>query len=309
MKALRQPLEDDDMKRVARMLRATEVPAVDYTARVMIKIQSSPSSIKPCNRRYIGLIAVLVCAVGLITGFSYQIIEKLNLKDGEGKNAVEIVKASGEHTYPKDYDLVLNEVRQKLAQGETATVFFGSKEEILSGNAKYDFGTIRPFEFTSLEALYKELPVSYKTVPQPPKEVRGFKLTNAFLVPLPGRPSSTEYIFGKHALTGIEYGYLTGKSVAGVNAINFQYQKDDLVITYVLKIDDMSFSYAVNQPDKKDIRTILGVETYWVQDNEKKGTLLWSKYINGLVAKHTLLSSTASKEEIISFAEELLSEQ
>ncbi|GIP31256.1 hypothetical protein [Paenibacillus sp. J2TS4] len=312
MKALEPPHEDhrDQVTdHIKQRIQNTSLPVIDFTGSVMERIRSSSleGTARPAAlhhpRKLAFRAAIIVCAIAVMSGFSYAILNDLMLKDDQGQTAMEVRKASDMAEPPEIRD-ILAEVRTKLEPGESATVFIGtSQEEISEGNSEYIYGTTRPYEFASLEELYDNLDTPYADLPQPPERVAGYTLRQSFLLPGPTDPSS-DYIFGDTSLGGLEYAYIKGKS-EGVNGLQLQYAWDDKDLAYVMNISEEMMIYYDSAPSADSVIKLEGIEAYWSRNGEL-GAVRWSQKSGEMMQNYTVVSSSSSQEELISFAKEMI---
>ncbi|USB31809.1 DUF4367 domain-containing protein [Paenibacillus sp. YPG26] len=301
---------EDNMEELKILFNKPDLPIQDFSTRIMnlIDEREYKTNLKP---NVFKRTAFVLAIVGILCGFTYATTKWIELKDNNG-NAVIEVRPTDSRILPA-YQQALDEIGNKLSPEETATVWFGSKDDILNKKTDQVMHTSgAPNKYTDFSQFIKAIAAPFESSQFQPilSEDYQFKEASIYMDPAIGAGKKGNMIFDK-ASNGQELGYYTQKIIGN--------QPSSIVITYTNREDEVNYtSYFLRREDKilfdsspsVDAKTVINdVDTYYyVDEDTQKRTLLWAKQENERTAHFVLSSTTASKSELLKIAKSILSD-
>lgn len=292
------------IRNIKDVMEMTNLPEKDFSDRVMKRIAHLERRM-PASRKApvltIKRLAVAVCGIILMSGFSYAAREWLQLRDKAGNTVMEIRKTDSK--IPDWQTKILKEVETRIEPGESAVVYFGSKEEIANKNTDQILWTTSPIEYTTQDewksAIKGPLANSRLSIHVPD----GYQFEAGYLYKdyQPQGQDESVLTYGK-TLEGKEYAYAVRKPGSGIQSVALQYKAGDQAISYRINflkgVEQSKFFDA--QPSEEQIVNINGTEAYYYDH-----ALNWVEKSEGGFMEYRI-SGAAAKERLVEFAQEVL---
>ncbi|WP_068620905.1 hypothetical protein [Paenibacillus tuaregi] len=300
---------EDDVEELKILFNKPDLPIQDFSTRIinLIDERECKTNLKPNVFKRTAFVIVIV---GILCGFTYATTKWIELKDKNG-NVVLEVRSTDSKVLP-DYQQALEEIKNKISPGESATVYFGSKDDILHKKTDQVMHTISPYKYTDFSQFIKALAAPFESSQIQPilSEAYQFKEASIYMNPAIGAGKKGKMIFGT-ASNGQELGYYTQK--IGTQPIS-------IVITYTNREHEVNYTsyFTPGREETKffqsspsvDAKTVInGVDTYYyVDEYTQERSLLWAKQENERTAHFVLSSTTASKSELLKITKNILSD-
>lgn len=302
--------ETVEIRRLKSLIRTDYYPGKDFSDQVMKRIEQLGRTSHRSRRASllsVKGIAVAVCIVSLLSGFTYAANEWLNLRDKKGNAMMEIRQT--ELSVPAEQTRALAEVRAKLAPGESAVVYFGSKEEIRQKTTDQILWTQSPVKYgdwnSFLNSLSGPLADSRLAIQVP----NGYEFQGAevYLNDLPGEEGGKNSLVFARTPDGLEYAYSTRQPGSQIVSVAAVYRNNDREIRYQVyhSEKETKTAFFVNTPSKEAIVKVNGTETYYHNFGSEAG-LLWAENGGSVTMNYSIVSSTATKQQLIEFAEKAI---
>lgn len=231
----------------------------------------------------------------------------VELKDNNG-NAVIEVRPTDSRVLPA-YQQALDEIQNKISPGETATVWFGSKDDILNKKTDQDMHTVSPYKYTDFSQFIKAIAAPFESSQFQPILSEGyqFKEASIYMNPEIGAGKKGKMIFGT-ASNGQELGYYTHKIGNQPSGIVITYMNREHEVSYSTYFSGMEKEIFFDSSPSVDAKTVINdVDTYYYGEKNIQ-ELMWAKKENGRTAHFVLSSTTASKSELLKIAKNILSD-
>lgn len=245
-------------------------------------------------------LAIAVCVIGLASGFSYTAREGLHLQDKGGNTVMEVRKTDSE--IPGWQAKILEEVEKKIAPGESAVVYFGSKEEIAKKTTDQILWTTSPMEYQNQSALMSAIrgPLANSRLSIEAPDGYHFEAGYLYIDSQPQGEDETNLTFGK-TLDGKQYAYVVREPGSGIQSVALKSKNNDHEVSYhVNYLKGVEHSkFFDTQPSEEHI--VNGTEAYYYDR-----TLNWVEKIEGGILDYRISSSAATKEQLVEFANAIL---
>lgn len=290
-----------EIRHLKKLLQEEEIPEMDYSDKIMREIRQRENEatirqtppMKATKR-----IAFLLGLVALFSGFAYAGDAWLDLWNKSGQIVMRVVKTNAV-PLPEKQLRALEEVAAVLAPGESAVVYFGSKEAILNNQTDQILWTQAPVTYTDWSLFIQAL--------QGPLAVNGlssripadYEFKQAGIMYLHQADGTTPpFLFGRSS-DGLEYGYSTRQPSSDILSASVTYQKGNNQFFYSIGANQLADTAKlfVEKPRKADISTVNGLDVYYYEN-----TLFWTEKVEEISFDYTLSSPTATRKELIEFA-------
>lgn len=297
--------EADTIGKIKDLMDTTNLPEQDFSDTVMIQIKQLGSM--PPNTRKAPVITmkrlvIAICVIGLLSGFSYAANEWLNLRDKSGNPVMEVRRTDSK--IPDWQSKILEEVKKQISPGESAVVYFGSKEEITQQTTDQILWTSSPIEFRDhnafIDAVRGPLTNSRLSVQVPD----GYEFEAGYMY-MDYQPQSRDdnHLTFVKTPTGKEYAYGLRKAGSGIQSVTLNYKKGKDEIGYQVNFlrGVEKSKFFVTKPSKDLITDVWGTDTYY--DDH---TLNWVERSEGGFMNYSLSGPAATKEQLVDFAKVIL---
>jgi len=291
------------ISKIKTLIDTTYIPERDFSDSIMQRIDQMGSTSKAPRKAPVitfKKVAIAICLIGLLSGFSYAASEWLDLRDKEGNTVMEVKKTDSQ--IPDWQNKVLDDVRKQIAPGESAAVYFGSKEEIANKSTDNILGTTSPIEYldhsTFIDAIQGPLANSHLTGHVPD----GYQFAAGYLYMVPQNQSENSLIFAQTE-DGKDYAYSTRKPGSEIQLAALKYRNNEqeirLSVLFVKGVEKSSFF--VTNPSKDMIVDLNGTEAYYY-DN----TLHWAEKSTDGFLSYSISGPAVTKEQLAAFAQAIL---
>lgn len=293
------------IRKTKDLMDTTYLPEKDFSDHVMKRIEqlgSMPNNPHKAPVITMKRLALAICVIGLLSGFSYAANEWLNLRDKTGNPVMEVRRTDSE--IPNWQTKILEEVKKQIAPGESAVVYLGSKEEITKHATDQILWTASPIEYRDhsafMDAVQGPLANSRLSVHVPD----GYKFEASYMY-MNYQPQSRDGDHLTFAKTpdGKEYAYGVRKPGSVIQSAQLKYKKGKQEISYhVIFLKGVEKSkFFVTEPSKDRITNVEGTETYY-----NDHTLNWVEKSEGGFMNYSLSGPAATKEQLVEFAQAIL---
>ncbi|GGH19867.1 hypothetical protein [Paenibacillus segetis] len=291
------------------VMEMTNLPEQDFTDRVMNKIVNMENVPAISRKAPVITMKRFMIAVGvicLLSGFSYAATAWFNLHDNAGNIVLEVRKTNTK--IPDWQTRILEEVQQTIAPGESAVVYFGSKEEIVTQSTDQILWTSSPREYRDQDefnsTITREVRGPLTTIQRVDQVPEGYEFEAGYLLMnyLPTSQEDDQLTFAKSS-DGKEYAY--GVRLPGnvIQSIAWKYRKDRQEVDYQVHFvaGDEKSKFFDMEPSKDSIIKVAGIETYYYDR-----TLNWVVKSEGGFMNYRLFGPAATKEQLVDFAKAIL---
>ncbi|MDR0270574.1 hypothetical protein [Paenibacillus sp.] len=303
MKPIDSSPETGTVSKIKTVIETTYIPERDFSDRIMQRIDQMGSTSKAPRKTPVMTwkrAAIAICLVGLLSGFSYAASKWLDLRDKEGNTVMEVKKTDLQ--VPDWQNKVLDDVRKQIAPGESATVYFGSKEAITNKTTDNISGTTSPIEYldrsTFIDGIQGPLANSHLTSHMPD----GYQFAAGCLYMEPQNQSESSLIFARTE-DGKDYAYYTRKPGSEIQLAALKYKNNGqeirLSVLFVKGVEKPRFF--VTNPSKDMIVNMNGTEAYYYDD-----TLHWAEKSADGFLSYTISGPAVTKEQLVTFAQVIL---
>lgn len=296
----------DEIGYLKRLLESEEVPERDYSNKITDVIWQGKyerTAFRPEPAKIGKRLALLIGIITLLSGFAYAGKEWLGLWDKSGQLVMRVIQTNA-RPLPDKQLRALEEISSKLTPGESAVVYFGSKEDILQNKTDQILWTQAPVSYTDwdflLQALDGPLAQSRISIEIPD----GYHFQKANLIYLhQGSQTPPPFVFGRSS-EGLDYGYSTRQPSRDLQSVELIYQNEKGEIRYTIGANPVEdpITLFVEKPAKKAVVTVNGTEVYFLDNH-----LFWAEKGTLHTFDYTLSSPTASKQELVDFVQQALS--
>ncbi|KTD83532.1 hypothetical protein [Paenibacillus etheri] len=295
----------DMIHKIKDLMNMTNLPEQDFSDTVMMQIKQLESI--PTNPRKTLVItmkrlAIAICVIGLLSGFSYVANEWFNLRDKAGNPVMEVRSTNSK--IPDWQTKILEQVKKQIAPGESAVVYFGSKEEITKQTTDQILWTTSPIKYRDhnafIDAVQGPLANSRLFVQVP--DGYEFEAGYIYMDYQPQSPEDNLQTFVETE-TGKEYAYGLRKAGSGIQSVTMNYKKGKDEIAYQVNFlrGVEKSKFFITKPSKDLITDVWGTDTYY--DDH---TLNWVERSEGGFMNYSLSGSAATKEQLVEFAKVIL---
>lgn len=300
---------DDDINDLNNLFNTSYLPKRDFSLNIMDNINRLEQSRGKLRFVILKRVTLVVAVVGLLTGFSFVAADWFELQDKDGNKVMEVHLT--DKSIPTTHEIALNEIREMLPPGESATVYFGTKEDIENKNPENMMGTISPYKYTDYEQFLKAVSVPFKSnqFPRQLSDEYRFKEASIYMNSNPSVREKGEIVYGI-ASNGQEYGYYTQKLGSKQNSIILSYQNGKHVIDYNIHFTQTQEEthFYDDAPTTDNVTEINGVDTYYYKnDHMHENSLIWAIQEREFTANYVLTSHTADQEELVRIARSTIS--
>ncbi|MCR8646010.1 hypothetical protein NV379_25645, partial [Paenibacillus sp. N1-5-1-14] len=257
---------EDDMEELKILFNRSDLPIQDFSTRIINRIdeRECKTNLKPNVFKRTAFVIVIV---GLLCGFTYATTKWIELKDKNGNVVIE-VRSTDSKVLP-EYQQALEEIRNKISPGESATVYFGSKDDILNKKTDQVMHVTSPYKYTDISQFIKALAAPFKSNQIQPNLSEGyqFKEASIYMNPAIGSGKKGEMIFGT-ASNGQELGYYTQKIGNQPSSIIITYsnRKHEVNYTSYFTSGKEETKFFLSSPSS-DAKTVINdVDTYYYVD-------------------------------------------
>ncbi|RUT29110.1 DUF4367 domain-containing protein [Paenibacillus zeisoli] len=299
---------EDDVEELKILFNKPGLPIQDFSTRIinLIDERECKTNLKPKVFRRTAFVLAIVC---VLCGFTYATTKWIELKDNNG-NAVIEVRPTDSRVLPA-YQQALDEIQKKLSPGETATVWFGSKDDILNKKTDQVMHTYRGYKYTDFSQFTKAIAAPFESSQFQPILSEGYQFKEASIYNSEiGLGKKGKMIFGT-ASNGQKLGYFTQKVIGNQpNFIGISYTNGEQEVSYSTYFSGMEKEIFFDSSPSVDAKTVINnVDTYYYgEENTQERSLRWAKQENGRTAHFVLSSTTASKNELLKIAKNILSD-
>ncbi|GAA0376195.1 hypothetical protein [Paenibacillus motobuensis] len=297
--------ETDTISKIKALINTTYIPERDFSDKIMQRIdQIGGLSQTPRKAPVITFkkAVIAICLIGLLSGFSYAASEWLNLRDKEGNTVMEVKKTDMQ--IPAWQSKVLDDVRKQITPGESAIVYFGSKEEIANKTTDQILWTTSPIEYLDYSKFQDAIQGPLANSRLNGQVFDGYQFAAGYLY-MDYEPQSQSDSSLNFARTedGKDYAYVTRKPGGGIQSAALKYKNDRQEFSYsvnFLKGVEQS-RFFVTSPSKDEVVKVNGTEAYYYDH-----TLHWVEKSEDGFLEYSLSGHAATKEQLAAFAQALL---
>lgn len=297
--------ETGTISKIKALIDATYIPERDFSDKIMKRIdQIGGLSQTPHKAPVITFkkAVIAICLIGLLSGFSYAASEWLNLRDKEGNTVMEVKKTDMQ--IPAWQSKVLDDVRKQIMPGESAIVYFGSKQEIINKTTDQILWTTSPIEYLNYSTFQAAIQGPLANSRLNGQVLDGYHFAAGYLYMNyePQSQSDSSLIFARTG-DGKDYAYVTRKPGSDIQSVALKYKNDRQEISYSVNFlrGVEKSRFFVTSPSKNEIVEVNGTEAYYYDH-----TLNWvEKSADGFL-EYNISGPAATKEQLAVFAQAIL---
>ncbi|OZB92179.1 hypothetical protein [Paenibacillus sp. XY044] len=264
-------------------------------------------------------VAMMLFVFVLVGGTCYAAYSEyvLSLHNKSGDTVFQIAPTDIPST-PIEEIKILNDIRERLKDGEQATVFVGKdaiqeqQGEVLPQKGSHYSIIVKPLKFDSPEQMNDYLLERGIEINIPLSKWMGWSLSRTELQNDILNTSSKEKVwnFATDEQTGNKYKYAIGPSGTEPQMLSWFYSKlnQEMKLNVSLSIPIMPIFYD-SQPSSDSILSIKGVDAYFYRDpNGSEKSINWSeKVADGNYRSYAVVTNTADDDNLRKFAEAVIS--
>ncbi|GIP32551.1 DUF4367 domain-containing protein [Paenibacillus sp. J2TS4] len=297
--------ETVEIRRLKSLINTEYYPRRDYSDKIMKQIEqlgSSQHAPRKAPILSVKRVAVVIGIILLTSGFTYAAKEWLNLRDKAGNTVMEIKQT--ELSIPAEQTRVLAEVKANLAPGESAVVYFGSKEEVQQGTTDQILWTQAPVKYEDWNSFKTALrgPLANSRLSIDVPDGYEFQGAEIYLNYLPSDGDGNSFIFAQMP-DGLEYAYSTRQPVGQITSASLTYRNGEQDICYNVSYSEKNTvtRFFDMEPSKDAIVNVNGTEAYYYSSDSEAG-LLWVDNGESVSMEYMITGTAATKQQLIEFA-------